>query len=109
MKIHNLQGRSKAGYTTWGCTWERGNLSKDSQYLLEDGAGNKIPMQSRITAWWPDGSVKWTAHTADAALMGEHAKVKGICCGSKGQKGNSATAMERIQVCLKETAAGWQV
>lgn len=30
-------------------------------------------MQSRITAWWPDGSIKWAAHTADASKMGQEA------------------------------------
>ena len=34
-----------------------------------------IPLQSRITAYWPDGSVKWTAHTADAALLGDEIEV----------------------------------
>ena len=32
-------------------------------------------MQSRITAYWPDGTVKWTAHTADAEALGEEIEV----------------------------------
>lgn len=34
---------------------------------------NPFPVQSRITAWWPDGSIKWVAHTADASKMGQEA------------------------------------
>ena len=32
-------------------------------------------MQSRITAYWPDGSVKWTSHTANAALLEQEIEV----------------------------------
>jgi len=32
-------------------------------------------MQSRVTAYWPDGTVKWTAHTADAAQLGAEIEV----------------------------------
>lgn len=69
MKLHNLREREKSGYTTWGCMWERGRCKKDTGYLLKDGHGNVQPVQSRITAFWPDGSVKWTAHTADSGRL----------------------------------------
>lgn len=75
MKLHNLSGREKSGYTTWGCMWERGTCSKETEYHLFDGEGELLPMQSRVTAWWPDGSVKWTAHTADASDMGDEIEV----------------------------------
>lgn len=32
-------------------------------------------MQTRVTAYWPDGSVKWTAHTADSGRLGKEIEV----------------------------------
>ena len=68
MKLHLLENRVKEGYTTFGCVWEKGRCQKDTAYRLISG-GRELPVQSRVTAYWPDGSVKWTAHTADAALL----------------------------------------
>ena len=63
------------GYTTFGCMWKRGECTADTEYVCRDSQGKEVPMQSRITAYWPDGTVKWTAHTADAALLGEEIEV----------------------------------
>lgn len=35
-----------------------------------------FPMQSRVTAYWPDHSVKWTAHTIDASVCGDSFSVE---------------------------------
>lgn len=75
MILHSLGDRRLTGYTTWGCMWEKGCCAKETEYLLKNQKKENVPMQSRITAWWPDGSVKWTAHTADAALMGKEIEV----------------------------------
>ncbi len=66
VKLHNLANRQKTGYTTWGCMWQQGECKKESKYLLKNEEGKTVSMQSRITAFWPDGTVKWTAHTACA-------------------------------------------
>lgn len=69
MKLHNLTGGKPNGYATWGCMWEKGRCSKETGYVCTGEDGREIPMQSRITAFWPDGSIKWTAHTADTELL----------------------------------------
>ncbi|MFE7407559.1 Tat pathway signal sequence domain protein [Isoptericola sp. NPDC057559] len=57
-----------AGGATWGVPWPRGALPGDQQFALTTAAGEAVPVQTWTTAWWPDGSVKWTAHAvADAA------------------------------------------
>ena len=69
MTLHLMENREAYGYTTWGCMWEKGAVLKDASFNVyaKDSTKNKIvPSQSRITAYWPDGSVKWTAHTADS-------------------------------------------
>ena len=75
MKLHPLRSTKAFGYTTFGCMWKQGECSKETTYVCKTKAGNEVTMQSRITAYWPDGSVKWTAHTADAALLGEEIEV----------------------------------
>lgn len=75
MKLHNLKDRRKRGYTTWGCMWKQGECGKNQSYVLENQDGTQVPMQSRITAYWPDGSVKWTAHSACADQLTDEIQV----------------------------------
>lgn len=79
MLLHNIRSEA-SGYTTWGCIWEQGVCQTKQgkpckSFLCKNLDGKIIPMQSRVTAYWQDGSVKWTAHTADAALLGEGMEV----------------------------------
>ncbi|MDV3457919.1 Tat pathway signal sequence domain protein [Sphingomonas sp. HF-S4] len=50
---------------TFGLAWARGALAK-GQALTLRGAGGEVPAQSWPTAFWPDGSIKWTAHAVAA-------------------------------------------
>lgn len=75
MKLHPLKEGKPFGYATFGCMWKKGECSADNTYVCHTKDGGEVPLQSRITAYWPDGSVKWTAHTADAALLGEEIEV----------------------------------
>ncbi|MCD7806294.1 MAG: hypothetical protein LUH19_03025, partial [Lachnospiraceae bacterium] len=70
MKLHLLENRNVGGYTTFGSVWEKGQVLPESGFVLTGGQGERIPLQSRVTATWPDGSVKWAAHTADSGKMG---------------------------------------
>jgi hypothetical protein len=47
---------------TWGVPWKQGVLQRDQPLSASTATGRKIPLQSWTTAYWPDGSVKWTAH-----------------------------------------------
>ncbi|MGC7096529.1 Tat pathway signal sequence domain protein [Amycolatopsis lurida] len=50
--------------TTWGVPWPRGSLTRDQELSLTTVFPHAaVPVQSWPTAFWPDGSVKWTAHT----------------------------------------------
>ena len=75
MQLHSLGQREQKGYTTWGCMWEKGRCQKESGYVLIGKDGKEVQMQSRITAYWTDGSVKWTAHTAEASQLGDTIEV----------------------------------
>ena len=52
---------------TWGVPWPRGALGPDQAFALVAESGESVPVQSWPTGWWPDGSVKWTAHAISAA------------------------------------------
>ena len=49
---------------TFGIPWAKGKLNKNDPLCLKNDLGQSIPVQSKITAYWPDGSVKWSAHSA---------------------------------------------
>lgn len=61
--FHALENRVDKGMVTFGAPWEKGKVDKNTAFELEDNLGNRIQVQSRITAFWPDGSIKWSAHT----------------------------------------------
>jgi len=47
---------------TWGTPWPRGQQHEAKNFALR-GADNKLqPLQTWPLAYWPDGSLKWTAH-----------------------------------------------
>lgn len=67
VKLHWLEERTPAlqlGQTV-GVAWPRGALGPRVDLRVEAG-GKPIPAQSWVTATWPDGSVKWTAHALEA-------------------------------------------
>lgn len=85
--------------------WDKGSCLQDSSFCLEnvyrdekkldekkldekkldgkklDEDSVTVPVQSRITAYWPDGTVKWTAHTADSALLADEIEVRAVAGG----------------------------
>ncbi|MFF0771216.1 Tat pathway signal sequence domain protein [Nonomuraea wenchangensis] len=55
------------GGTTWGVPWPRGAFAPEQQFTLTTEAGAQVPVQSWPIGFWPDGSVKWTAHAVSGA------------------------------------------
>ena len=47
---------------TWGVAWPQGRVRGTPRFALTGTDGSAVPVQSWATAFWPDGSVKWTAH-----------------------------------------------
>lgn len=57
---------------TWGMPWPRGRFPKKTDFKLEAESGQAVPLQSWPMAFWPDGSIKWSAHAvASHSLQGE--------------------------------------
>lgn len=48
---------------TFGLPWPRGRCPwPKTVFVCRDDIGQTLPLQSWTTAFWPDGSVKWSAH-----------------------------------------------
>ncbi len=101
MKLHGL-GKNAGGIATFGCIWKKGEiLAKEAAkngFDCVNENGEKVELQSRITAYWPDGSVKWTAHSADSKRLGNSIEVKGIL---------SDTMQKHDEEYLTETKEGF--
>ena len=54
--------------TTWGVPWPRGKHPAGTTFSLTSTEGTAIPVQTWPTAFWPDGSLKWTAHAIPADI-----------------------------------------
>lgn len=97
MKLHLLENRHAGVYTTFGSCWTKGEVVHDN-FRLVNHTGDELPVQTEIAARWPDGSVKWARHTADARTMGKAIEIL---------PGEPA-AMEKA-ISIAETETGWQI
>jgi hypothetical protein len=44
---------------SWGVPFNRGEVTPEDKFILKDGQGESLPLQSWKMAYWPDGSLKW--------------------------------------------------
>ncbi|MDS0525654.1 hypothetical protein NNC19_08190 [Clostridium sp. SHJSY1] len=49
---------------TWGMPWEKGELKKGDNLTIRNKNGEDLSLQSWPLAYWPDGSIKWSAQSA---------------------------------------------
>jgi hypothetical protein len=75
-ELHWLEGGVPAAMTgvTWGVPWPKGQLRADQSFGLRTADGVAVPVQTWPTGYWPDGSLKWTAHAlpADAPVAAKY-------------------------------------
>lgn len=60
------QSTISAQGVTWGVPWPKGKVKNGSDFLLKADQKKKA-LQSWPLAYWPDGSLKWTAHAMSAS------------------------------------------
>lgn len=53
--------------TAWGVAWPRGAHGPDTPFALRSDDGTELPVQSWPLGFWPDGSLKWSAHATGPA------------------------------------------
>jgi hypothetical protein len=59
-------GLGAAPGSTVGVPWPKGAYQPDQTFALTDGEGKDVPVQSWPIGYWPDGSLKWTAHAVSS-------------------------------------------
>ena len=106
MKIHLLENRSPFGWTTFGGYWPEGAVRTD-RFTLKNDQGQPVPLQSDITAWWGDGSVRWSRHTASAEALGAGGDLTADP-EPTGKTGHDTPA-EQPGLSVTETAEGWRI
>ncbi|KAH6695285.1 hypothetical protein F5X68DRAFT_29531 [Plectosphaerella plurivora] len=75
--------------TTFGLPWARGaHLANATDFTLDDGA----PLQSWVTAYWPDGSIKWSAH----AVPGSDSPKNQYTVTASGVRAGNSTCVRRV-------------
>ncbi|REL38165.1 Tat pathway signal sequence domain protein [Rhodohalobacter sp. SW132] len=53
--------------TAFGVPWPKGKHAKETEFQMIDSQKKNIPVQTWVTATWPDGSIKWTGHAVSGA------------------------------------------
>ncbi|WP_075661816.1 exo-rhamnogalacturonan lyase family protein [Streptomyces acidiscabies] len=59
-------GLGAAPRSTLGVPWPMGAFQEDQAFAVTDADGKDVPVQSWPIAYWPDGSLKWTAHAVSS-------------------------------------------
>jgi hypothetical protein len=59
-----LEGKPTSNFgTTFGVPWPRGKyVANQVKFTASADGGNDVALQSWVTSYWADGSIKWTGH-----------------------------------------------
>jgi len=79
VKLHWLAPLKTAeAPVSFGTPWAKGSLWPQDTVTLLDDTGQTIPVQTKINAYWPDGSVKWLLHSAVLDPQRHYSVSKGV-------------------------------
>ncbi|GAE95467.1 hypothetical protein JCM21714_4711 [Gracilibacillus boraciitolerans JCM 21714] len=105
MKLHPLFCNSTTEINerisiTWGVPWKKGELNSVNHLMLQNKNKQNIALQSQIQAYWPDGSVKWTKHSANLFKK----ELDGLELTNANQQGS-----QQPGTMIVKKKNGWQV
>jgi PcRGLX-like N-terminal RIFT barrel domain/PcRGLX-like protein central beta sandwich domain len=86
----------KSGHVSSGLPFAPGKLLSSESVKLSDSSGKVMPLQTRILARWPDGSVKWLLLDFKASIPAGQKSIY------KLEKGKSPAVSGRIKVTETE-------
>ncbi|KAF5023547.1 hypothetical protein F66182_4414 [Fusarium sp. NRRL 66182] len=68
-KVHWLGEKPDFTYgTTFGVPWPQSkHFPNNTKFTASGGSGQNVALQSWVTGYWADGSVKWTGHAIGAS------------------------------------------
>ncbi|MBO9622558.1 MAG: Tat pathway signal sequence domain protein [Sphingomonas sp.] len=107
--IRWIDGAAPAAHDgqTFGVAWPKGALPKRQRLAVRAGDA-AVPSQSWPMAWWPDGSIKWTAHAipADAGRTGPLV----VAPGREAAPQSPVSVEERPDaVVIRSGARSWEI
>lgn len=87
-----LEGQTPAfgAGVTWGVPWPVGQVRANQNFVLRDESGQNVPVQSWPLAYWPDGSLKWSAHAARPTRGADFSLVAGEATTNAATAGGAA-------------------
>ncbi|KAL5338219.1 hypothetical protein BJX70DRAFT_214941 [Aspergillus crustosus] len=75
--------------TTFGLPWPQGKYHPNNTiFSLSGDSGSDVPLESWVTGYWADGSIKWTGHAVPELDEVE----EGYTVGVRSGRGGSAAA-----------------
>ena len=77
---------------SWGVPWPRGAVQRGTSFKLSDARGQSLPIQTWPTAYWPDGTIKWTGHA-----IGSTVGTAGPLTLSAGDPASPSTPLKFVQ------------
>lgn len=84
---------------TCGVTWPMGKVNKKSSFEVIDEQNRSYEVQSWPLAYWPDGSLKWTAHAFNGSIGSvENIFIKPVKSKSTTKGLNVTETTEQIMV-----------
>ncbi|MFJ3703774.1 MULTISPECIES: Tat pathway signal sequence domain protein [unclassified Streptomyces] len=85
-------GLGAAPGSTLGVPWPRGRYTEDQTFALTTEDGKDVPVQTWPIGYWPDGSLKWTAHAVGPEAT---AKKFSLTAGDPAAPSKRVTAVRR--------------
>ncbi len=79
---------------SWGTPWPRGRQRAVREFALRDAANKLLPLQSWPLAFWPDGSLKWSAHALAPGLAAGDGPFEVVAQRSRGKHSTSIRITE---------------
>lgn len=106
VRFHWMENRSENGYVTWGTPWKKGEVQAEAGYISVSG-GKEIATQSKVCAYWQDGSVKWSSHTARVEDIGSELTLKAV--SRKSAEENNAIMVAEDESSIKVSTKNMSV
>ncbi|KAL1844431.1 hypothetical protein VTK73DRAFT_2568 [Phialemonium thermophilum] len=99
VKVKWLEG-APAYYsgTTFGLPWPQGKyVFEDTTFALTTDGKDQLPLQSWVTGYWRDGSIKWTAHALPKLdkVQDEYTVIVSSSSSSKSAKSRKRSTLPR--------------
>ncbi|MFJ5102682.1 Tat pathway signal sequence domain protein [Streptomyces sp. NPDC088554] len=85
-------GLGAAPGSTFGVPWPQGVHAAGTAFALATADGAAVPVQTWPTAYWPDGTLKWTAHAVGAQVAG--AERFSLVAGAPATPGRKVTVTQ---------------